>query len=200
MDHSLPGSSIHGIFQARVLEWAAIASSAGPPSDCQNRVSFQCILDIFIKKPLCICSSSNIVWVAVESSCCCSLSTSSHCRLEFVCRLCFNTQAVSHIALLSSALRLQGVGGGAAGPHYTFVLERYAWGVRLLTTQKPISRPGLVERKVCFISGPGNWCVRAADICPKADSLPPPPRQAGGESFYRQGWWEGYLQKQCSLV
>ena len=28
MDHSLPGSSIHGIFQARVLEWGAIAFSA----------------------------------------------------------------------------------------------------------------------------------------------------------------------------
>ena len=27
MDCSLPGSSIHGIFQARVLEWGAIASS-----------------------------------------------------------------------------------------------------------------------------------------------------------------------------
>ena len=27
MDHSTPGSSIHGIFQARVLEWAAIAFS-----------------------------------------------------------------------------------------------------------------------------------------------------------------------------
>ena len=27
MDCSLPGSSIHGIFQARVLEWAAIASA-----------------------------------------------------------------------------------------------------------------------------------------------------------------------------
>ena len=25
MGHSLPGSSIHGIFQARVLEWVAIA-------------------------------------------------------------------------------------------------------------------------------------------------------------------------------
>ena len=23
MDHSLPGSSVHGIFQARVLEWGA---------------------------------------------------------------------------------------------------------------------------------------------------------------------------------
>ena len=27
MDHSLPGSSDHGIFQARVLEWGAIAFS-----------------------------------------------------------------------------------------------------------------------------------------------------------------------------
>ena len=29
MDHSLPGSSIHGIFQARVLEWVAISFSRG---------------------------------------------------------------------------------------------------------------------------------------------------------------------------
>ena len=28
MDCSLPGSSIHGIFQARVLEWGAVAFSA----------------------------------------------------------------------------------------------------------------------------------------------------------------------------
>ena len=27
MDRSLPGSSIHGVFQARVLEWGAIAFS-----------------------------------------------------------------------------------------------------------------------------------------------------------------------------
>ena len=27
MDYSLPGSSIHGIFQARVLEWVAISFS-----------------------------------------------------------------------------------------------------------------------------------------------------------------------------
>ena len=31
MDCSLPGSSIHGIFQARVLEWGAIAFSARSP-------------------------------------------------------------------------------------------------------------------------------------------------------------------------
>ena len=30
MDCSLPGSSVHGIFQARVLEWGAIATYATP--------------------------------------------------------------------------------------------------------------------------------------------------------------------------
>ena len=29
MDCSLPGSSVHGIFQARVLEWGAMAFSNG---------------------------------------------------------------------------------------------------------------------------------------------------------------------------
>ena len=31
MDCSLPGSSVHGIFQARVLEWVAIAFSRTQP-------------------------------------------------------------------------------------------------------------------------------------------------------------------------
>ena len=31
MDYSLPGSSIHGIFQASVLEWGAIAFSTAAP-------------------------------------------------------------------------------------------------------------------------------------------------------------------------
>ena len=40
MDCSLPGSSVHGIFQARVLEWGAIAFSRGSsqPRD-RTRVS-----------------------------------------------------------------------------------------------------------------------------------------------------------------
>ena len=29
MDGSLPGSEVHGIFQARILEWAAISFSRG---------------------------------------------------------------------------------------------------------------------------------------------------------------------------
>ena len=36
MDCSLPGSSIHGIFQARVLEWGAIAFSAGRAQSLLN--------------------------------------------------------------------------------------------------------------------------------------------------------------------
>ena len=31
MDYSLPGSSVHGILQARVLEWGAIAFSVRQP-------------------------------------------------------------------------------------------------------------------------------------------------------------------------
>ena len=29
MDYSLPGSAVHGIFQARILEWVAISFSRG---------------------------------------------------------------------------------------------------------------------------------------------------------------------------
>ena len=36
MDCSPPGSSIHGTFQARVLEWGAIAFSTQTPSIFQN--------------------------------------------------------------------------------------------------------------------------------------------------------------------
>ena len=35
MDCSLPGSSIHGIFQARVLEWGAISFSICPRDTCR---------------------------------------------------------------------------------------------------------------------------------------------------------------------
>ena len=35
MDCSPPGSSVHGVFQARVLEWGAIAFSMGSPSHCK---------------------------------------------------------------------------------------------------------------------------------------------------------------------
>ena len=37
MDFSLPGSSIHGVFQARVLQWGAIAFSATRILQYQSR-------------------------------------------------------------------------------------------------------------------------------------------------------------------
>ena len=40
MDCSLPGSSVHGIFQARVLEWGAIAFSDEKPKVESKYFSF----------------------------------------------------------------------------------------------------------------------------------------------------------------
>ena len=53
MDYSLPGSSIHGIFQARVLEWGAIAFSGRP----------------VYATPRCECSISEFVVVELQQSC-----------------------------------------------------------------------------------------------------------------------------------
>ena len=39
MDCSLPGSSVHGIFQARVLEWGAIAFSTRDASDALRKAA-----------------------------------------------------------------------------------------------------------------------------------------------------------------
>ena len=44
MDCSLPGSSVHGIFQARVLEWGAIAFSSGS-SRPRDGTQVSCIVD-----------------------------------------------------------------------------------------------------------------------------------------------------------
>ena len=41
MDYSLPGSSVHGIFQARVLEWGAIAFSTIPAAAATAAKSLQ---------------------------------------------------------------------------------------------------------------------------------------------------------------
>ena len=41
MDGSLPGSSVHGIFQARILEWVAISFSRGYPQPrAQTHISY----------------------------------------------------------------------------------------------------------------------------------------------------------------
>ena len=44
MDCSLPGSSVHGIFQAGILEWGAIAFSRGIYTMIYNNTNMYCIL------------------------------------------------------------------------------------------------------------------------------------------------------------
>ena len=44
MDNSLPGSSIHGILQARILEWAATSFSRGS-SQPRDQTQVSCIAD-----------------------------------------------------------------------------------------------------------------------------------------------------------
>ena len=44
MDGNLPGSTVHGIFQARILEWAAISFSSGS-SQPRDRTQVSCIAD-----------------------------------------------------------------------------------------------------------------------------------------------------------
>ena len=40
MDYRPPGSSVHGILQARILEWAAMPSSRGKKNLCTSIISF----------------------------------------------------------------------------------------------------------------------------------------------------------------
>ena len=44
LDSSLPGSTVHGIFQARILEWAAISFSRGS-SQTRDQTCISCIAD-----------------------------------------------------------------------------------------------------------------------------------------------------------
>ena len=48
MDCSLPGSSVHGIFQARVLEWVAIAFSSN--QSILKEISPECLLEGLLLK------------------------------------------------------------------------------------------------------------------------------------------------------
>ena len=53
MDYSLPGSSVHGIFQARVLEWVSIAFSAHTCyRECKIVLSLWKVIWQFLKNTL----------------------------------------------------------------------------------------------------------------------------------------------------
>ena len=60
MDSSLPGSSIHGIFQARILEWVAISFPRGfsQPRD-----------QTYVSRVSCIAGGFFTVWTTREAQC-----------------------------------------------------------------------------------------------------------------------------------
>ena len=67
---SLPGSSVHGIFQARILEWVAISSSSRSswPRHWTHVSCISCIADGFftivpLEKPV---SLSAVIWVGLN--------------------------------------------------------------------------------------------------------------------------------------
>ena len=68
MDHSLPASSVHGIFQARVLEWGAIAFS----SESLRKCYFCCgggLLHLFLFLVISeVCTLSGAVTLVTPSS------------------------------------------------------------------------------------------------------------------------------------
>ena len=62
IDCSLPGSSVHGIFQARVLEWGAIAFSYAPRST-ESKFSSLPMFPFYPGKSQ---KSNNYIWVISE--------------------------------------------------------------------------------------------------------------------------------------
>ena len=72
MDCSLPGSSIHGIFQARVLEWGAIAFS----DSLSHSIVFLCFFALIPEEGFLI-------------SPCCSLELCIQMGISFLCSFAF---------------------------------------------------------------------------------------------------------------
>ena len=70
MDCSLPGSSIHGIFQARVLEWDAIAFSA---THLYLVGYFTASLwgQLLERGAVCVCVCDSVVWKEEPCVCVC---------------------------------------------------------------------------------------------------------------------------------
>ena len=70
--YSLPRSSVHGIFQVRILQWVAISSSRGAsrPRDQTSVSHVSCIAGrFFTSEPLQDCTGCNlgVRWIAISS-------------------------------------------------------------------------------------------------------------------------------------
>ena len=78
IDGSPPGSSVDGIFQARILQWVAISSSRGS-SRPRNQTWVSCISYtdrpvVSAGKPVCVCvcAHAHVNWNIVTLQCCAS--------------------------------------------------------------------------------------------------------------------------------
>ena len=114
MDCSLPGSSVHGIFQARILEWVAIAFSKELKTSAQKKkIYIQAFTrGIFIivkkcKKPKCLSTDEwiNKMWCTHTHTHCnnpdnvqhvAELRISSNCILMWLRRLSICLQCRRH--------------------------------------------------------------------------------------------------------
>ena len=73
MDCSLPGSSVHGILQARILEWVAISFSITPAAAAKSLQSCPTLCDPIDGSPPGspvpgILQASTLEWVAISFS------------------------------------------------------------------------------------------------------------------------------------
>ena len=97
-DCGLPGSSVHGILQAKILEWAAISFSRGS-SWPRNQTQVSCIADRFFTNwatreancfvNFCICFKFFLIRSQIFSICIhlleiCYTTTSPHCSFTFL--------------------------------------------------------------------------------------------------------------------
>ena len=105
IDCSPPGSSVHGIFQARILAWVAIFSSKGS-SQLRDQNLVSCIADGFstpepLRKPLDI-SDIFLKWKGLWLA---SLHTHSLVSFEKVVKMCFgkeeNSQTINVVLIHS---------------------------------------------------------------------------------------------------
>ena len=78
MDCSLPGSSVNGIFQARVLEWAAIAFSRGS-SQPRDQTQVSCNIDRCFRKVL-VSLRAKISFTDLEIYWECTIRKALHCE------------------------------------------------------------------------------------------------------------------------
>ena len=108
MDCSLPGSSVHGIFQARVLEWSAIAFSIGHPAATAAANSLQSCLTLCDSKDSSPLGSSvpgilqarTLEWVAISFSF--GSQTLYNLELASTISTCYSTQCVISLKMASN--------------------------------------------------------------------------------------------------